>query len=249
MIIPVYKQVGQTTHQLAQHVGELYGEKATHTGTLDPAAAGVVVVLTGEDRFKKEQLSDSKKIYSVEIVLGVGTDTDDELGLITELRSVSNEEKNTFIPALKNVTGTQNQVIHPFSSKRVDGHSYFDLAKAGTTPPEFTQEITIYSVAVEKTTTISKETLKQQQTTLLHSIQGEFRQQKIAQNWNENLSELSTTTTFTKISCTISCSKRTYIRSIIRDLRLKTKIPATVHKLIRTTNEPYSIKDCQAFEV
>ena len=45
MVIPIYQPLGASTHQIAKRIGEKYGEKATHTGTLDPLAEGVVIVL------------------------------------------------------------------------------------------------------------------------------------------------------------------------------------------------------------
>lgn len=59
----------------------MYGVKTAHTGTLDPMAEGVIIVLLGEERYKKYELAGLKKTYEFEISFGFETDTFDGLGL------------------------------------------------------------------------------------------------------------------------------------------------------------------------
>ena len=66
MILPIYQHQGSSSHMLARQVGQQYGEKATHTGTLDPMAEGVLIVLTGQDRFNKSKYTDWQKVYKIE---------------------------------------------------------------------------------------------------------------------------------------------------------------------------------------
>ena len=83
MIRPVYKPIGPTTHQLAIHAAEIFPKKLTHTGSLDPMAHGVVTLLIGDDRYRKQELSPERKSYRFQIVAGIQTDSQDMLGLIT----------------------------------------------------------------------------------------------------------------------------------------------------------------------
>ncbi len=84
MIFSLWKPIGRSTHLFVKSYGDRIGERITHTGSLDPMAEGVVVVLTGEDRFLKEKYSNSDKEYEFEILIGVSTDSHDLLGLIND---------------------------------------------------------------------------------------------------------------------------------------------------------------------
>ncbi len=110
MIIPVYKPLGSSTHLLAKKTGDIYQTKATHTGTLDPMANGVVVVLTAEDRFKKSKLANWKKTYEFEILWGATTDSHDLLGLITQTSQAPVDLKK-LEEALHNFTGNITQQL------------------------------------------------------------------------------------------------------------------------------------------
>jgi tRNA pseudouridine55 synthase len=125
MLIPVYKPLGSSSHQLAKKVGETYGEKATHTGTLDPMAEGVLVVLTGEDRFKKTEYSHWQKTYQFKVLVGFETDTHDLLGLI---KNIDHKKINqpVFEKNLKSFIGRQQQLVPKFSAQRINGQSGFD---------------------------------------------------------------------------------------------------------------------------
>ena len=47
-ILNVYKPVGMTSFEITERVGKILGEKAGHTGTLDPFARGVMVICWGK---------------------------------------------------------------------------------------------------------------------------------------------------------------------------------------------------------
>src|SRR5690606_23625088 len=124
MIIPVYKPLGASTHQLAQTVGEHFGEKATHTGTLDPLAEGVVIVLTGPDRFRNSELSDWRKTYQFTVLFGVSTDSHDLLGLPTAVCQTAPRVAviENHLPAiLSKLQAATTQVTPAFSAKRFQG--------------------------------------------------------------------------------------------------------------------------------
>jgi len=194
MIIPVYKKIGESTHLLAKKIGDKFNSKATHTGTLDPMAEGVVIVLTAEDRFQKANFSDWKKTYQFEIMLGVDTDSLDLLGLSTKIIDEKNVEKiqeNNSDKLTKNLNkiipkfiGEQTQLQPFFSAKRVDGKSQFDKAKAGEKIETVKNKINIYSLEILGNENISLVKLEKEIVEKISLIKGNFRQEKILENWH-----------------------------------------------------------------
>jgi tRNA pseudouridine(55) synthase len=243
MIIPLYQPLGSSTHLLAQKLGNQVGEPTTHTGTLDPMAEGVIICLTGEDRFQKQQHSSVLKEYQFSVLLGFSTDSHDLLGLSQYKKTSVAEQK--IETALQELTGTYHQQIPSFSAKRVNGESLFDQAKKGRITQKFNQEVTVHSLQKVKSETISLLNLEQQINSRIAKVEGDFRQQEILTSWKNTLSkakqEISQTTLFT---FTATTSKRTYIRGIVRDLSEKLDAPLTTFHILRTKNGAYQIKDC-----
>src|SRR5690606_30978417 len=76
-----------TSHDVVDTCRRLFGiRRVGHAGTLDPAAAGVLVVCLGTATRLAEYLSDAAKAYRAEIWLGVGTDSHDSEGRLTDRR-------------------------------------------------------------------------------------------------------------------------------------------------------------------
>lgn len=243
MIIPVFKPLGASTHQLAKKIGELYQTKATHTGTLDPMAEGVVIVLCDQDRFQKEAYSNFKKTYEVKLLLGVSTDSDDLLGLITTRGFSDAPVRESLIDESNKIVGNHTQIIHPFSAKRTQGVSFFDVSKKGMSPPAITEPVELFSIDVLDQEQCAAEVFTKIVRDKISRVEGEFRQIEVLKGWETLLSE-EKNTQLTIIRIKIVCSKRTYIRSLVRYLSTKIGHPLTVVELVRTRNGPYSIADC-----
>jgi tRNA pseudouridine55 synthase len=243
MIIPIYKPYGESTHLLAHRVGKLTDEKATHTGTLDPAAEGVVVVLTGSDRFEKQKFSNLPKKYVAEILLGISTDTHDLIGIpLNEQASQIDIGDADINASLQTLVGSYAQQQPDFSAKRIHGRSYFDLAKEGKVLEKFENSITIHSLDLLSSIKVDIDAVKSHQSSRLQQISGEFRQQEIAQAWHAV--SIPSKIPLPIITISVSCSKRTYIRALVRDLSTSLGVPAVLYSLVRTKNGPYSIADC-----
>lgn len=243
MILPLYKPVGASTHRLATKAGQLYGQKATHTGTLDPMADGVVTVLTGDDRFKKTSLSNVKKSYSYQVLLGIGTDTLDLLGLVTEKQTtpIPSEEvlKRKIEAILPKFRGEISQQIPNFSAKRIEGSSYMLQAKQGKKLPVSKQKVTIFDHQLVSISTTTSEKLITYIQRTVPLVEGDFRQQVVIDQWlNQSLPTLPV------VTMTTTTSKRTYIRALVRDIAKEIGIPATCVRITRTKNGPYSIENC-----
>jgi tRNA pseudouridine55 synthase len=260
MIIPVYKNIGQSTHLLAQSIGELTAKetkdeshlKATHTGTLDPMAEGIVVVLTGNDRFKKEDYSNWKKEYEFNILFGISTESNYLLCLKTEIKknqlNLEKTVKNTQ-KILNDFTGTFEQIQPDFSAQRIDGKSAFDKAKDGETIQNKKNNITVFSLEFVNSTTITPKDLLELIQKKINSVHGDFRQDTIIANWKQTVEELKLhkIDQLTLIHLKAVVSKRTYIRSLVRDIAKKLGVFATTFHITRTKNGKFTKKECKSF--
>jgi len=82
-IIIVNKETGFTSHDVVAKLRGICGQKKIgHTGTLDPAATGVLPVCLGSGTKLCDMLTDRDKEYVAELLLGVETDTQDTTGSV-----------------------------------------------------------------------------------------------------------------------------------------------------------------------
>lgn len=130
-VFVIDKPVGLTSHDVVQIVRRGTGiRRAGHTGTLDPRASGVLVVLLGPAVRLSEFVSASDKSYQATIRLGSRTETYDSESEPSEEMPVNvNEEE--FIELLKGYEGEIEQVPPPYSAVKVDGQKAYDRARKG----------------------------------------------------------------------------------------------------------------------
>ena len=155
-IINVYKEVGFTSRDaVSKLTGILRQRKIGHTGTLDPAAEGVLPMCIGKATKLCELLTDHRKQYIAEIKFGIATDTEDVTGEIIEETSLSNdwyEEKLTednLSKVISGFIGRQLQTPPMYSAKRVGGKRLYELAREGKVIERKPCEITIYSIEIK----------------------------------------------------------------------------------------------------
>ena len=73
-LLVVDKPTGPTSHDVVARVRRVLGERRVgHTGTLDPAASGVLPLVLGRATRLAQFLSHSDKIYEATITLGVSS--------------------------------------------------------------------------------------------------------------------------------------------------------------------------------
>ena len=121
-VLVVDKPVGMTSHDVVEVIRRgTHIKRAGHTGTLDPRASGVLVILIGPAVRLSEYVSASDKRYQAVIRLGQRTDTYDQDG--QTMGSVSRVEisREQFETALKGFIGEIEQVPPPFSAIKVQG--------------------------------------------------------------------------------------------------------------------------------
>lgn len=130
-VLVVDKPVGLSSHDVVQIIRN--GTKirrAGHTGTLDPRASGVLVVLLGPAVRLSEYVSASEKRYQAVIELGITTDTYDLEGQITR-RSPVDISYDEFEQALQGFVGEFEQKPPAYSAIKVKGEKAYELARRG----------------------------------------------------------------------------------------------------------------------
>ncbi len=251
MIIPVYKPLGASSHALAKKVGEIVGEKATHTGTLDPMADGVLVVLTGEDRFQKGVLNE-QKMYSFSFAVGLTTDSLDVLGEITSVADAEYTQDgitNQITEILPTFVGSQHQTQPLFSAQRVQGSSAFELAKANQDFSPRINEIYISSLDFIKITTLAVTDFFAQAARARAVVTGNFRQEEIEADWAKHTATFlqNGVTQLVICTCSTTVSKKTYIRSLVRDIGVALSAPTVTTAITRTKNGEFSLTQAECW--
>jgi len=148
-VLVVDKPVGMTSHDVVQAIRTGTGlRRAGHTGTLDPRASGVLVILVGPAVRLSEFVSASDKRYQAIIRLGSTTDTFDADGKLTESNQPVNVTEAQFENALSAFVGEIEQTPPPYSAVKVQGRKAYELAREGEEVELAPRKITVYHLEV-----------------------------------------------------------------------------------------------------
>ena len=131
-VVSVLKPPGMTSSDVVVDIRRIFGERRVgHTGTLDPAAAGVLPICIGRATRLFDYLVDKEKEYIAEIRFGAETDTEDACGTVIaeSSRMVSKAELEKILP---DFIGEIEQVPPIYSSLRVNGVKMYKLARNGS---------------------------------------------------------------------------------------------------------------------
>lgn len=143
------KPPGMTSSDVVVDIRRIFGERRVgHTGTLDPAAAGVLPICIGRATRLFDYLVDKEKEYIAELRFGLETDTEDACGSVIaeSSRIVSMAELEAILP---DFIGEIEQVPPIYSSLSVNGVKMYKLARSGSvTAPveERRRKIRIFSL-------------------------------------------------------------------------------------------------------
>ena len=154
-VICVLKPPGMSSSDAVTDVRRVFDEKRVgHTGTLDPAAAGVLPICIGRATRLFDFLVDKQKEYVAELVFGKATDTEDATGTVTAVseRLVTEEELKAALPAF---IGEIEQTPPVYSALNVNGEKLYKLARRGelTEAPEAKKRvITVYELELVRKT-------------------------------------------------------------------------------------------------
>ena len=150
-VLIINKHAGVTSHDIVGMIRRLYHTRRVgHTGTLDPMATGVLVVLIGRAAKACEYLVSDQKRYRATLRLGLTTDTEDTTGkvLTTSEKRPTNDELQSVLSAFR---GKIQQVPPMYSALKVDGKKLVDLAREGVTIERKPREIEIFDLSATPT--------------------------------------------------------------------------------------------------
>jgi tRNA pseudouridine55 synthase len=147
-VLVVDKPVGMTSHEVVQIIRRGTNiRRAGHTGTLDPRASGVLVILIGPAVRLSEYVSASDKRYQAVIRLGASTDTYDSDGQVTRTNPIDVTEEQ-FETELKKFIGEIEQTPPPYSAIKMQGRPAYELAREGEEVEMQPRIINVYSLDV-----------------------------------------------------------------------------------------------------
>ena len=150
-VLIVNKHAGVTSHDIVGKIRRLYGTRQVgHTGTLDPMATGVLVVLIGRAAKASEYLASDRKQYRATLRLGITTDTEDITGtVLTQTNKIPNEQ--SVMAILPQFRGKIQQIPPMYSALKVNGRKLVDLAREGVVIERQAREIEIFDLLAEPT--------------------------------------------------------------------------------------------------
>ena len=150
-ILVVDKPVGLTSHDVVDIVRRGTNiRRAGHTGTLDPRASGVLVILIGPAVRLSEFVSASDKRYQAILRLGSTTDTYDAEGHFTRQTSTTPVEvtEPQFNEVLQRFIGEIEQTPPPYSAVKVHGRKAYEMAREGEEVELAPRKINVFHLEV-----------------------------------------------------------------------------------------------------
>jgi tRNA pseudouridine55 synthase len=219
-VLIIDKPAGMTSHDVVARVRKMIGERRIgHTGTLDPFATGVLVLLIGRATRIAQFLSSAEKEYEAVIRLGYATDTGDVTGARVEpphakAQSPQNFPLEQIESAIATLRGGIEQLPPMYSAKKIAGRKLYELARRG-------QEVERQPVRVK-----------------IH----EFELLKSDESF------LSCDDGSLDIRVRVVCSAGTYIRTLAEDLGRKLGIGAHLVELHRTRAGQFQIDAAMTLE-
>jgi tRNA pseudouridine55 synthase len=158
-VLNIDKPEGLTSHDVVARVRRILNEKRVgHTGTLDPFATGVLVVMVGRATRLAQFLSGDAKEYVATVRFGYATDTGDLTG--ERLEAVSNDEREAIVEhvcswsaheietALETLRGEIEQMPPMYSARKIAGKKLYELARRGETVEREARLVTIHKFEV-----------------------------------------------------------------------------------------------------
>jgi tRNA pseudouridine55 synthase len=170
------KPAGLTSNQALQRVKRLLrAKKAGHTGSLDPAATGMLPLCFGEATKVCAYLLEADKTYRVTAKLGVATDTGDGDGEVISTAPVPELERDAWEQILAQFLGETEQIPPMYSALKQNGKRLYELARMGQVVDREPRRIRVDEL---------------------------------------DLLEISGS----RLVCRVTCSKGTYIRTLVEDI-------------------------------
>jgi len=146
-ILYINKPSGYTSFDVCNKLRRtLNTKKIGHTGTLDPNATGVLIVLVGKYAKLNQFLTTSDKIYTAQVKLGFLTDTKDIWGNVIAKKEIINFDYDKINNVLKSFIGKQKQIPPMTSAIKINGKKLMQYQKEGIEVEIPAREIEVFSL-------------------------------------------------------------------------------------------------------
>lgn len=215
------KPAGLTSHDVVDRVRRLlHVRRVGHTGTLDPFATGLLVILVGRATRLAQFLSGLEKEYAAIIRLGYATDTGDITGKripdpSEELRAEGPWSREQIEAALEGLRGEIDQVPPMYSAKKQAGKKLYELARKGQEVERQPVRVCIHAF----------EAIKSAGELLKDNLDGTF-----------------------DFEVRVACSAGTYVRTLAEDFGKRLNVGAHLAELRRTRVGDFQIEQAKTLE-
>ncbi len=128
-LLLINKPEGLTSHDVVARVRRFMQTKEVgHSGTLDPMASGLMVLLIGEATKLSSFVTEGDKSYELGLKLGITTDTLDVTGKVLTEKTIQQSEAE-IIEAALGLSGEMNLPVPMYSAKKIDGKKLYEYAR------------------------------------------------------------------------------------------------------------------------
>lgn len=150
-VILLNKPAGMTSFDAVAKCRKIFHErKIGHTGTLDPEASGLMIILLGKYTKLLPYCVKNHKAYQATLKLGEMTDTEDIWGTIINTKTPSIHTEVEIDNAVQSLTGDILQVPPMYSALKKDGKKLYEYARQGIEIEREARPVHISSLEVEK---------------------------------------------------------------------------------------------------
>jgi tRNA pseudouridine55 synthase len=220
-VLIIDKPAGITSHDVVDRIRHiLHVRRVGHTGTLDPFATGLLIILVGRATRLAQFLSGLQKEYEAVIRLGYSTDTGDITGKPMtnppeELKASGPWTREQISAALESLRGNIDQVPPMYSAKKQDGKKLYELARRGEEVERKPVPVCIYEF----------EPIKPTGELLKDNLDGTF-----------------------DFEVRVACSAGTYVRTLAEDFGKRLNVGAHLAELRRTKVGDFPIEQAKTLE-
>jgi len=132
-ILLLDKPADFSSHDIIAIVRRILNTKTIgHSGTLDPMATGLLILLVGREATRRQaDFLKLSKTYQAILHLGTETNTWDRYGEVINTSPVPTISSEQLAAAVQKLSGTISQQVPPFSAKKIKGEKMYDLARKG----------------------------------------------------------------------------------------------------------------------
>ncbi len=150
-VILLNKPAGMTSFDAVAKCRKIFHErKIGHTGTLDPEASGLMIILLGKYTKLLPYCVKNHKAYQATLKFGEMTDTEDVWGTVVQTKTPTIHTEEEIAKAVQSLTGDILQVPPMYSALKKDGKKLYEYARQGIEIEREARPVHISSLKVEK---------------------------------------------------------------------------------------------------